>query len=143
MKLGFTGTRETINLFQMQSLRALVRELQPNEGHHGLCTGGDEAFHDICMELKVPIIGHPPKNTSRVMPRFKWEQCATLHEPLDYILRNRQIVLACAMLIATPLTELEITRSGTWTTVRLARRLGLRRYIITPTRQYIDGADNG
>ena len=41
----------------------------------------------------------------------------------EYIERNHDVVDTCDLLIAMPNTELEVVRSGTWATIRYARKL--------------------
>jgi hypothetical protein len=50
----------------------------------------------------------------------------------DYLPRNKNIVRATASLIATPFEFVEILRSGTWSTVRFARKLGKPVFLILP-----------
>ena len=45
-----------------------------------------------------------------------------VRDPLPYLERNRAIVDACDILIACPKGMQEEQRSGTWATVRYARR---------------------
>ena len=45
-----------------------------------------------------------------------------VHTPKDYLERNHDIVDETDMLIATPGEEQEVQRSGTWATIRYARK---------------------
>ncbi len=49
---------------------------------------------------------------------MSWQQ----RESLD---RNLRLVAECDVLVAAPLTDAEVRRSGTWATVRYARRRGV------------------
>jgi hypothetical protein len=55
-----------------------------------------------------------------------------VHEPKPYRVRNRDIVRDTETLIATPSEPVELLRSGTWSTVRFARKLGRAVWVILP-----------
>jgi hypothetical protein len=64
------------------------------------------------------VVGHPPENPSkRAFCAFD-EIC----EPAPYLVRNQDIVDIAARMIATPGEMHEVLKSGTWSTVRKARR---------------------
>ncbi len=52
--------------------------------------------------------------------------------PEEYLIRNANIVRATEYLIAMPAHHSEVRRSGTWATIRSARRQGKTTYIIDP-----------
>ena len=127
LKIGFTGTRHGMTDEQLQEFKKFIENKNFDEFHHGMCVGSDEQAH-LIIESKKPqakIIGHPPKyNGSRasVTPD------ATM-KPYDYLKRNHNIVDATEFLVATPDTK-EKTHSGTWSTIRYARKKAKRIYII-------------
>jgi len=88
---------------------------------HGDCIGSDEEAHNIAAEVLGvdKIFIHPPKDNK------KQAFCESPHilPPLDYLIRNINIVRAADILIAAPKTETEELRSGTWSTVRRAREM--------------------
>ena len=88
--------------------------------HHGDCIGSDKQANDIahCRGLKVVV--HPPTNPSN----RAFCNGHIIHPPKDYIRRNHDIVDATERLVAAPATMSEELRSGTWATVRYARRTG-------------------
>lgn len=51
----------------------------------------------------------------------------------DYLARNHDIVDAAGLLIAAPSGPAEKRRSGTWATVRHARKQGTRIWIVLPS----------
>lgn len=55
-----------------------------------------------------------------------------IRDPLPPLERNHRIVDACDVLIACPKDAQEQLRSGTWATVRYARKQGKRVIVITP-----------
>jgi hypothetical protein len=96
--------------------------------HHGDCVGGDAEVHEVGRYLKLYIIGHPPLN-----PRMRaWRRCDELRPPKDYIARNHDIVDECEELVAAPHSKAEEVHSGTWATVRYARKQGKLITIVFP-----------
>lgn len=75
------------------------------------------------------IVCHPPINKYR---RGWFGQNDRTNPEYDYIVRDHHIVDDTHLLLATPHTGYEITRSGTWTTVRYAREKRRPIYIIKP-----------
>ena len=51
-------------------------------------------------------------------------------KPQDYLVRNMNIVNQSDVLIAAPKEEVEVLRSGTWSTIRKARNKGLQVIIL-------------
>ncbi len=135
---GFTGTQVGCKAPQVERLRRVVRALASlAEGsftfHHGDCIGGDETLHGVVRELGHRIELHPPLNWSkRAWCTLRDGEVA--HEPDEYIPRNHAIVDATSLLVATPREESgEELRSGTWATVRYARRLKRLIVIVRPS----------
>lgn len=116
--IGFTGTKMGMTGYQQISLLSLLRHCGATEFHHGDCVGSDKQAHDIAVILGLPIIIHPP--VSSKLRAFCLSE--TILPPKDYLLRNHDIVAACDMLIACPMYDHEEVRSGTWATVRHARK---------------------
>jgi hypothetical protein len=108
---------------------------QIEEFHHGDCVGSDqEASERIdyvvnkALSLGCKIVGHPPdKDDLRAFVR-----CDELRERKPYLDRNRDIVNESDILIATPATLWEMQRSGTWATVRYARRVDKPVVVLPP-----------
>lgn len=121
MKIGFTGTRQGMSQYQKEQFVIKLYELDITEFHHGDCIGADSDAHDIVREFfpNVTIIIHPPerKTTQAFRDGDLW------HPPKPYIVRDKDIVRDCDYLIGAPLDNIEVIRSGTWTTIRYARRV--------------------
>lgn len=117
--LGFTGTANGLTNEQHIALRDLVDWLAPSLAHHGDCVGADASFHDVCVHVGgIGIYIHPPTN-----PRKRaWKSGAVTYPVKPYLDRNQDIVDASDLLIATPGEFIEQLRSGTWATVRRARK---------------------
>lgn len=120
MRVGFTGTQEGMTYLQSQFVYDEVMMLNPDEVHHGMCIGADQRLDDMLGHTWVKAVhGHPPSNTSKMAEC----ECDVIHEPKEYLARNRDIVDVTSWLIAAPRGPEEL-RSGTWSTIRYARKLG-------------------
>lgn len=129
MKVGFTGTQKGMNLKQHILVQTFLEEIRwPSEFHHGDCIGADAQAHGIARELGIRVIVHPPKNFEK--RAFCKE--AGMCNPKPYLERNRDIVNDTDVLIATPETSYEVVRSGTWATIRYARKTGKTVYVFFP-----------
>lgn len=132
MDVGFTGTRRGLTDPQRWMLEVtLSKAAERFEAlHHGDCVGADEVAHQIALKYGMPVVIHPPENTKL---RAWCQRAAKIHDAQPYLERNRSIVRETDWLIACPDTEHEVTRSGTWSTVRFARGLHSRILIILPS----------
>ena len=133
-KLGFTGTAKGMTRAQKAVFRALI--IQPgwfaaiSELHHGDCVGSDAEAHKFFREDKptVWIVGHPP-----IIDKFRAFTDCDFFLPLrSYIPRDHDIVDSTERLVATPKGFKEEMRSGTWATIRYARRRERELIIIWP-----------
>jgi hypothetical protein len=136
MKVGFTGTREGITVEQNRSLIAWAKTTGATEFHHGCCIGADSEAWDVFAS--GADLGFRSPKTVAHPPRLRGSICeSTLHlsdevrAAADYLARNRNIVDACEVLAACPKGP-EERRSGTWSTVRYARKQGKRVVIFWP-----------
>lgn len=120
--LGFSGTQYGMSQHQKEQFCAYVMKYPPAFFHHGLCVGSDEQADNLIHSLfpECTIIGHPPTNTSKVSKNC---HCSILREPKPYLTRNHDIVNESSKFIATPNGSIEILRSGTWATIRYARKM--------------------
>lgn len=132
MHVGFTGTQ--IGLTQDQRRRILwwLQEWEPDTFRHGDCIGADAEAHTIALALEIPVIIHPPLISTKRAFCKGWTGSI---EPKDYLQRNREIVVCSDVLVACPKGMTEELRSGTWSTVRFARRCGKSILIIWPNGQ--------
>ena len=119
MKIGFTGTQKGMSQYQKEQFVLKMQELIPVEFHHGDCVGADEEAHNIIRAFfpnSMIIYVHPPKTMSK-----QANMCGDVHHaPETYLKRDKVIVDSTDCLIATPHSNTEILRSGTWATVRYA-----------------------
>lgn len=138
--VGFSGTQEGMTTRQLEAVHDLLlslpgeQETQLNETfeqivfHHGCCIGADEEAAIIARSMGYKLHGHPPKNKSKMSKIVNDFNYA----PEPYLERNKKIVLATKILIATPKTVHEVLRSGTWSTIRYSRGIRRPHYIINP-----------
>lgn len=129
MKIGFTGTQAGMTQIQKTMVERLIKQLGCREFHHGDCIGADENAHRIALKLNINWITiHPPDNPAK--RAFCLGNQNRVEKP--YIARNHDIVNETDLLIATPGGETEQLRSGTWSTIRFARKNAKRVIIIYP-----------
>lgn len=133
MRVGFTGTQDGMTDEQHKALCRRVEALDVTEFHHGCCVGSDAEAFDVVLEYapNAKVVAHPPANRSKVSENtvaFSDE----VREAKPYLVRDQDIVDESDVLVATPKTADEVRRSGTWATVRMARRAGKPVVIINP-----------
>lgn len=145
MTLGITGTREIPADPQTHALGLLVNTYMRvatgrKEMHHGCATGADESAHEIALTIPgILIHGHPGYGTGGRAPyrmAIRPGEFATLYPELPYRERNLAIVSATRLLLACPRypeQDARSARSGTWQTIRFARRAQIPVIILTPT----------
>jgi hypothetical protein len=118
--IGFTGSRQGMSAAQSEVFADLLFLLGPRHFHHGCCIGADEQAHTLSKSIPgLTRHLHRPLDESQMavgLVGVDWP-------PAPYLKRNRTIVRSSGLLIAAPSTH-EALRSGTWSTVRYARRLG-------------------
>ena len=130
MIVGFTGTQDGMTRLQKAMFVGVLARLCPREFHHGDCDGADQEAHELVREHahNCLIVIHPSDNDSK----RAFCHGDSMREPKPYLDRNRAIVFACDELVAAPKTRTEELRSGTWATVRAARRSGKPVHMVWP-----------
>lgn len=128
MKYGFTGTQEGMTERQQKTLILLLKDMKNHVFHHGDCVGADEQAHFIAERCGLYIWIHPPINNNK----RAFCESDTILPAKEYIDRNHDIVDACDILIAAPKTLSEGLRSGTWATIRYARKNSIPCIILEP-----------
>jgi hypothetical protein len=121
--IGFTGTQQEPPRAQRELLGRVLRTLtdrcSPLVLHHGDCIGSDALAHRLALELGIEVEIHPPINSSK---RAFCKGARVVYAPKDYIPRNHDIVDLSTRLISLPKGKVEELRSGTWATIRYARK---------------------
>ena len=128
LKIGFTGTRKGMTFDQKNNFLVMMEELNDehhlDEFHHGDCIGADKDAHQL-VETYFPNIMihiHPPNNGDK----RAFCKGGFMHPESSTLERNRHIVDMTELLVATPDGSIEKLRSGTWSTVRYAKKLNKR-----------------
>jgi hypothetical protein len=128
VELGFTGTKQGMTPKQFNEVVKLLVQFKPDRVHHGDCVGSDEDFHTIATNNGYYRHIHPPiKERYRAFCEGDYAE-----EPGEYLVRDQEMVDQVQLLIATPNGFKERVRSGTWATVRRARKKGIPIYIVHP-----------
>lgn len=125
MKIGFTGTQEGMSDRQKGELRTILSIITTwgvVEFHHGDCIGADAEADAIARSVGCRIFIHPPSDPKK--RAYCGQTGDVQYAPEPYLDRNRNIVDNTERLIAAPRSDTEEVRSGTWSTVRYARRVG-------------------
>ena len=125
--IGFTGNRFGLTENQKKEIRTIFDTYQNITLYHGDCIGADTMFHELCVEYKknninkiINVIIFPPDDDKL----RGFNKSDIIMPPKPYLKRNEDIVNKCNVLIACPIDKnKEILRSGTWTTIRKARKL--------------------
>lgn len=130
LSIGFTGTSLGASRDQLAVGRRLLNEeyeLGARIFRHGCCVGADEEFARIARETGYEIVGYPGRPVGDPMR-------STFRNDYEFLVptgrnpelkRNRRIVASSSRLLAAPRGDREVVRSGTWSTVRYARKTGV------------------
>jgi hypothetical protein len=133
IKIGFTGNRNGLRSDQKDQIILLLDKYDNIIVSHGDCVGSDSDFHKLCMDYKekhtekqIMIHIYPPNN-----PKLRaFHKADILMEEKPYLERNLNIVKNSKIIIGCPIDKnKEELRSGTWSTIRQARKLKILTYI--------------
>lgn len=133
IKIGFTGTRHGLKQEQKNQIISVLDEYDNIIVSHGDCVGSDTDFHNLCVNYKnthpnktITIHIYPPDNSKL----RAFNQGDLLMNVKPYLERNSDIIKNSSIIIACPLDKnKEELRSGTWSTIRKARKQNLMLYI--------------
>jgi hypothetical protein len=130
MILGFTGTQEGMNATQKALFVGVLARLCPAVFHHGDCVGADAEAHALVRQHapRCRIEIHPPTDESK----RAFCDGDKIWPARPYLARNKNIVFFSDELVATPKSRTEELRSGTWSTVRYARKALKRVHMVWP-----------
>lgn len=132
MILAFSGTSRGMTTAQRATVRRLFIALGLHILHHGDCIGSDAQAHAIAKHMRARIVGHPPDDDkARAFCDFD-----EIRAVAPYLVRNTHIAQdGVDGLIAAPPNYSEVKRGeggGTWSTVRRARKLHRRIWLVFP-----------
>ena len=130
--IGFTGTQKGMSINQFDDMVEIFKDAIAKHKdvvlHHGDCLGADHQAHDLAVALGIRTHIHPP-NDEKMRAFCKGDSTEPEKKDMD---RNQDIVNASDLVIATPAQSTEVLRSGTWATVRRARKKGVELIILDP-----------
>lgn len=127
---GFTGTQKGMTEEQRAAVSMIARRLSSNfvGWHHGDCIGSDEESFEIVKVIGFKTYAHRGDNEAKQAKT----RSDVIYDPKPNLERNVDIVKVSNVLVATPAGMKEERRSGTWHTIRQARKAGLDIVIIFP-----------
>lgn len=131
MIVGFTGSSKRVTKAQLRSLAYWLDSEPITVVRHGDCVAADEAFDALCAARGIIRHAHPGHDRVGLTPARAHCPVDVVHPPKPYLERNKTIVAYCDVLLACP-DGRERLRSGTWSTVRYAVRVGRPVAIIMP-----------
>lgn len=133
--IGFTGTRAGMTPAQKTAVREILSRteiaLTENSVGHGDCVGADAEFDEIAKELEYQRNIYP-SDIESMRAHCELRGAIQVSEPEKPLIRNSRIVNDSSMIIATPKESTEVLRSGTWATIRRARKAGCELYLVLP-----------
>jgi len=126
VNVGFTGTQNGMREDQRVAVKRLLAELytsNDDEFHYGACIGADTQAVWAALEIGYTVLAYQANNVAQskhgLIP-----QDAILVTPMAALTRNKRIVDNTDILVVAPQRVSETLRSGTWATVRYARKQG-------------------
>lgn len=134
IKIGFTGNRYGLNSEQKNQIISILDKYNNLIISHGDCVGSDTEFHNLCINYrneypnkKITIHIYPPND-----PKLRaFNKGDLLMDEKPYLQRNLDIIKNSSILIACPIDKnKEQLRSGTWSTIRKAKKQKLTIYIL-------------
>ena len=131
--IGVTATRAGLSEAQARKARWALEQLRDRHGattlHHGDCVGGDADVAEVARELGYRLVSHPC-DLDAYRAFVPSDEELPERDPIE---RNHDIVDASGYLLGFSPADHEIRRSGTWQTIRYARRLGRPRWVVGPS----------
>lgn len=129
MIVGFTGTRVGLTDAQKGALASFLRSWHVLALVHGDCVGADEQCDVIAVEIGISRVLRPCTiDAMRAHCERHGGHVLKIYKPEPPLMRNERIVYDSHIVLAG-VHGPETTRSGTWSTVRHARRQ--RKHVIT------------
>lgn len=133
--IGFTGTSIGMTTPQKVVLAGVLTDIRDAKAelHHGACVGADEECAIVAHTLGFKCVAHPgvTKNGDQWKRSIKAVNASHSILPEDeFLKRNQDIVATVKILIATPKERFEVLRSGTWATIRYAKKVKIPVIII-------------
>lgn len=129
--VGVTGTRGNVTEFQSEWLDAWLTTNKANVLHHGDCVGADALAARMFYRYNTFVIAHPGL-VKKEYRAFSLVNDLVLPATSTFR-RNDLIVRISDLLLAFPQgKEEDFIRSGTWQTIRFARKYNKPHIIVYP-----------
>lgn len=134
MRVSVTASQAGITPKQYRDIEAYLLEHRPTVLTHGGCIGGDDTIDLLAAQLGIYRFVFPSTITAKRIPDevLRSRGKVFIFAPMPPLERNPKIVLAGDILLACP-RQSEVLRSGTWATVRQARKRHLPYKIFFPS----------
>jgi len=126
--VAFTGTQIGMTWAQKKAFRSLLIEMKPRVLIHGDCIGADADAHDIAVDLGIEVWIRP----CILSEKRAYKEGKLLAEPEEPIARNHKMVDQSHALIGCPKRPRQELRSGTWATIRYAKKADVLRWLVFP-----------
>jgi hypothetical protein len=125
----FTGTQAGMNITQLELLEHLLaKRMDWTEHGNGLCIGADSQMLVTVLNIRgdIRIRGFPCNIISK-QSRHLYPRCHSLAPVKPPLIRNTDMVVWAegGVLVAAPRELTEQLYSGTWSTIRRARKVQL------------------
>ena len=120
-----TGTQQGLSNNQYKQVYNLLLEMYNSYHgeiclHHGDCVGVDAEVNKIARALGYYTIAHP----CDIREKRAFSESDETRTPEKPLVRNHIMVDESSFVIACPLQDDEVQRSGTWATIRYAKKQG-------------------
>lgn len=141
--IAFTGTRNGLSTPQRVALTETLGLLSDPSSimHNGACAGADHSAATIWRDLSCRLEFHPGDRSQAQWAQGFCVEGETVRPCAPYLLRNHHMVDASSVLVGCPSTMEETLRSGTWATIRYARRMKVYRVLVLPNGRIVEGLD--
>jgi len=129
--LGFTGTQVGPTFEQFKSFCQLLRRLVKHgyrEFHHGDCIGADAVAALEATRLGMRLVSHP----CNIVSKRAFTPACEIRPVYPPLVRNRHIVNESNVIITMPRGKEVLRGSGTWATIRYARKRQVPVIIVWP-----------
>lgn len=125
-EIGFTGTQLGMSSVQRETVRYWLAKLGGVNFRYGMCVGADDEAAEAARALGYHLIGYPGPDLGRRGAVVPDELCHDIvrSERNPFLARDARIAFDSGIVIAAPAQFHEVRRSGTWTTIRRARKYG-------------------
>lgn len=141
--VGWTGSRDLTDAMRaaidtyLDYLATRYRATRDVKVVHGGCLGVDEYVSKSASARGIPQVTIFPSNMSQAATacRYRSQEVVQMPEGSTYRQRNEAIVKLATTLVAVPRFAEDhprMRRSGTWMTIRIARRRGVPLEVLGP-----------